>query len=116
MFTKKQIEKAKECKSVDEILALAKENEVKITKAEAEKYFSSLNPESGELADEELDNVAGGCGGDGPACPNCGSKNTDHPTEWSQDSRGNSYWWLSSDYVCKKCAHRWNPNANNSLK
>lgn len=45
---------------MEEILALAKENGVELTEAEAEKYFASLNPEYGNFADEELGNVAGG--------------------------------------------------------
>ena len=41
-------------------MTLAKENGVEITKEEADTYFRQLHPTSGELSDEELDNVAGG--------------------------------------------------------
>ena len=58
-FTKEQIEKAKAAKSVEELLALAKENGMELTEEEAAKYFTEWHKE-GELSDEELDNVAGG--------------------------------------------------------
>ena len=54
------IEKAKQAKSVEELLALAKENGMEITEDEAKAYYAQLSPKSGELSDEELDNVAGG--------------------------------------------------------
>ena len=77
------IEKAKSAKSAEELLALAKENNVEMTADEAATYFAQLNPKSGELSDDDLDNVAGGaCGssvraGDnvrvtsGETCPIC---------------------------------------------
>ena len=52
-------EKAKAAKSAEELLSLAKENGMELTESEAEEYFAQLN-KSGELSDEELDNVAGG--------------------------------------------------------
>ncbi len=60
-FTSEQLTKAKQAKSADELLALAKENGMELTEEEAAKYFAELNKE-GEIADEELDNVSGGCG------------------------------------------------------
>ena len=59
-FTAEQIEKAKGAKSAEELLALAKEVNLEMTEEEAKAYFAQLNPEAGELSDEELDNVAGG--------------------------------------------------------
>ena len=58
-FNTELLEKAKEAKSAEEILSLAKENGMELTEGEAEEYFTQLN-KSGELSDEELDNVAGG--------------------------------------------------------
>ena len=58
-FTPEQITKAKAAKSAEELIALAKENGIALTEEEAAKYFADLHKE-GELADEELDNVAGG--------------------------------------------------------
>ena len=90
-LTPEMIEKAKTAKTVEELLAIAKENGVEMTADEAKIYFEQLNPKSGELDDDDLDNVAGGaCGnsnnstavklGDtvsiisGAACSSCGSK------------------------------------------
>ena len=58
-FNTELLEKAKEAKSTEELLTLAKENGVELTKEETEAYFAQMN-KSGELSDEELDNVAGG--------------------------------------------------------
>ncbi len=54
------IAKAKHAKKPEELLALAKENGVELTEESAKAYFNQLNPKTGELADDELDNVAGG--------------------------------------------------------
>ena len=62
-FTVEQTKKAKTAKSAEELFALAKENGIEMTEEEAAKYFAKLHKE-GELADEELDNVAGGGCGD----------------------------------------------------
>ena len=60
-FTNEQILKAKAAKSVEELLALAKENGVELSEEEAKKYFAEWHRE-GELSDEELQNISGGCG------------------------------------------------------
>ena len=54
------IAKAKEAKSPEELMALAKENGMELTEEAASTYFNQLNPKMGELADDELDNIAGG--------------------------------------------------------
>lgn len=59
-FNKEVIEKAKQAKSIEEMLVLAKESSIELTEEQAHVYFEQLNPKSGELVDEELDNVAGG--------------------------------------------------------
>ena len=59
-FNAEMIEQAKAAKSAEELLALAKANGVEMTADEAKTYFSQLNPTSGELSDDDLDNVAGG--------------------------------------------------------
>ena len=59
-FTPELIEKAKKAKNPDELMSLAKENGVELTEESAAAYFEQLNPKTGELADDELDNVAGG--------------------------------------------------------
>ena len=55
------IAKARTAKSPEELLALAKENGIELTEETAKMYFDQLHPKTGELDDDELDNVAGGC-------------------------------------------------------
>lgn len=65
-ITPELMTKAKEAKSAKELLALAKEHGIELTAGEAEAYYTGLHPASGELSDDELDNVSGGgCGGGG---------------------------------------------------
>ena len=88
-LTPEMIEKAKAAKSAEELLELAKANGFDMSADEAKTCFAQLNPKSGELDDDALDGVAGGCGdsddssgsiGDtvritsGTVCANCGSK------------------------------------------
>ena len=73
------IEKAKVAKSAEELLEIAKQSGVEMTADEAVAYFAQLNPKSGEIDDDDLDNVAGGAckssdsyGDPAPnTCPNC---------------------------------------------
>lgn len=58
-LSKELFEKAKEAKSEEELMSLAKENGAELTSEEAAAYFAQLH-KSGELSDEELGNVAGG--------------------------------------------------------
>ena len=65
-ISKELIETAKTAKSAEELLELAKTENINFTAEEAAKAFAELN-KAGELSDEELDNVSGGCGsGDEP--------------------------------------------------
>lgn len=59
-FKPELIEKAKAAKSAAELITIAKENNVEITNEEAASYFAKLNPQSGDISDEELKSVAGG--------------------------------------------------------
>ena len=82
--------KAREAKSAQEFLSLAKETGVELTEESAKAYYEQIH-KKGELADDELDNVAGGgcyeIGGDRLvvtlinscgrwACQDCGGKDT----------------------------------------
>ncbi len=53
------IEKAKQAKTPEELIAIAKENGTELTEENAKAYFAQLH-KTGELNDDELDNVAGG--------------------------------------------------------
>ena len=57
-FTKEMIEKAKTAKTAEELLTLAKAENIELTAEQAAKAFDELN-KSGELSDEELENAAG---------------------------------------------------------
>lgn len=59
-ISKELLEKARTAKSAKELLEMAKAENIELTE-EAAKAFEELN-KNGELSDEELDNVAGGCG------------------------------------------------------
>ena len=59
-FNEEALAKAKQAKSVEELLTLAKESDVEMTAEQAQEIFARLNQKSGELSDDELDNVAGG--------------------------------------------------------
>lgn len=58
-LTQEFIEKVSTAKSAEEIVALAKENELEIPQDKANTLFAQLN-NSGELSDEDLSAVAGG--------------------------------------------------------
>ena len=59
-ISKELLEKAKTAKTAEELLAMAKAENIELSAEEAEKAFAELN-KTGELSDEELNNVAGGC-------------------------------------------------------
>ena len=60
-ISKELVEKAKTAKTAEELLAMAKAEHIELTEEQAAKAFDGLN-KNGELSDEELDNVSGGCG------------------------------------------------------
>lgn len=73
-LTREIFAKAKETKTVEELVALAKEGGEELKMEQAEQLFARLH-QTGELADEELDNVSGGsCSPYGDSCPKCGCK------------------------------------------
>ena len=62
-LTKELIEKAKTANTAEELLAMAKAENIELTEEQAAKAFAELN-KAGELSDEELENAAGGGCGD----------------------------------------------------
>ena len=93
-FTPELIAKAKAAKSTEELLALAKENNVEMTEEQAKIYFEQLNA-NGTVSDDELDVVAGGCGDDEYIlkCHACGSTEIDD----CHDAINGQY------YRCRNC-------------
>jgi len=57
-LTKEMIEKAMQCETADELIALAKSEGIELPKEEAEAYLAELD--DFELDDAMLKNVAGG--------------------------------------------------------
>lgn len=53
-------EKSKQTNNTEELLALAKENNIELTAEQAKHILAQLNPKTIEFSDEELSNVAGG--------------------------------------------------------
>ena len=62
-ISKELLEKAKQAKTAEELLEMAKAEHIELTAEQVAKAFAELN-KTGELSDEELDNVAGGGCGD----------------------------------------------------
>ena len=61
-ISKELLEKAKQAKTAEELIEMAKEENIELTVEQATKALAKMNKNS-ELSDEELDNVAGGGGG-----------------------------------------------------
>ena len=108
---KELFEKAKGAKSAEELLSLAKANGVELTEEEAAEYFAQLN-KSGEISDEELDNVAGGgcqtkVGGEKYTVYSCGQficKSCGRPGEHKHHV-GNIVTIYPSCELCKYCSY-----------
>lgn len=87
--------KARAAANEEELVALAAEAGVELTREQAQDVYGRLHT-SGELTDDELDDVAGGCGsGEDRYCPKCGSK-LGHATG-------------KGEYVCRKCGSGFDP-------
>ena len=62
-ISKELLEKAKTAKTAEELIEMAKAENIELNAEEAAQAFAKMN-KNGELSDEELDNVSGGCGRD----------------------------------------------------
>lgn len=61
-MNKELIEKARKAESKEELKKLAEEEKIILDDEQAKRLFGELHVK-GELSDDELDNVTGGCGG-----------------------------------------------------
>ena len=97
MMNEEMIIKAKEAKSVEELIALARENGVELNEEDAKMYFEQLNAKKGELSDDELEDVAGGgcLGEEERYCPNCQTR---------LEMRGSCH-GLNYFYRCNNCGY-----------
>ena len=118
-LTPEMIEKAKTAKSAEELFEIAKAGGVEMTADEAATYFAQLNPKSGELDDDDLDNVAGGAGKCGDPtnkdlfpegtkvrykrgnCLRCGTNVWTIKCEWSSNGPNTGGYYLSP--ICDTC-------------
>ena len=69
-ITKEMLAKAMQCRTAEELMALAKTEGMEVTKEEAKAYLAEIYEI--ELEEEELEKVAGGyniCENYGKACP-----------------------------------------------
>ena len=87
-LSEEQKKKIAECKSAEEVLALAKAEGV-------------------ELNDEQLEAVSGGCGGSEIKCPKCGSSNIKIVSQ--QDIKRGQFDAVETvtNYRCLDCNHKW---------
>ena len=118
--------KAKEAKTVEELMALAKENNIELTEEKVNEYFSKLHSETGEISDDELDNVSGGgCLSDDPydtcmadgyclsdyVCNRCGTRGIDFSTGVLRCSG-----CFASDPRCRNCMNSIGDKSGSVLK
>ena len=69
-LTKEMLAKAMQCRTTEELIALAKSEGIEVTKEEAEAYLAEMD--DFELEEEAVEKVAGGyniCENYGKACP-----------------------------------------------
>ena len=103
-FTAEQIARAQRAKSVEELMALAKEEQIELTEEEAETYFAKTAAQSGKLDDDDLDLVTGGgCGG--------GSSEPEVPADYGFPT-GQRVYLLNG--ICPECSKHgyYNPSTN----
>ena len=106
-FTPEQLTKAKAANSAEELLAYANEVGFKLTEDEAKSFFDKWHG-NGELSDDELDNVSGGCGGissDDPHCTECGGLlvwNSRNYPNYNSSGSMNPY----DLFACTQCDHK----------
>ena len=106
---KELIAKAKQAKTPEELYEMAKEVGREMTEESAKEYFAMLHPKTGELGDDELDDVSGG---------GCGTPKDDRMVvtpktscyhfscKYDEWPRGTDMSKISSgilDYYCVKC-------------
>ena len=118
-ISKELSEKAKTAKSAEELLQMAKAENIEMTAEEANKVYAELH-KTGELSDEELDNVAGGCEGEeitepkykegdlvwisgGFACYTCGRYRAFKVTEVHRSPVGKHTYSVA----CPDCGEKW---------
>lgn len=98
-LTPEQLEAAKTCKSPEKLVALAKEQGMDVTLEQAAVF---LDEQAVELADDELENVAGG---------SCGDYEPSENPKWKKAAaaEGRTIFCTASglsEFCCHKCENR----------
>ena len=118
-YSKELLEKARTANSAEELLEMAKAENIELSAEEAAKAFEELN-KNGELSEDELDNVARGCGGQdipnpkykegdlvwisgGFACYTCGRYRAFKVTEVHRSPVGKHTYSVA----CPDCGEKW---------
>ena len=117
-ITKEQLAKAREAKSAEELITLAKAEGIEASEEEIKAQFDAMHKE-GELGYDELDNVSGGgCGGDNKPtkvnvvnfrCPSCGGILDLVRFCYCSYDDGYGYFDL---YDCRDCGKRYRQHEN----
>ncbi|MGN1103608.1 MAG: Nif11-like leader peptide family RiPP precursor [Candidatus Coproplasma sp.] len=126
-LSNEMLEKAKTAKTAEELIKLAKAEGVELSEEEAAKYFAELN-KAGELSDEELDNVAGGCDDEIPEpkyqvgdlldtpkgfpCPTCGVRRAFRVIEVHRSEVGDHTYTIA----CPECGTVFYPDINEHVQ
>ncbi len=99
VVSKEMLEKVRKCESAEELMGLAKENNMEMTQKQAQEWLES-NSKSDEVSEQDLKNVAGG----GEAveerliCSECNAVVITKPGK---------YGIISDLKECKNCGYSW---------
>lgn len=130
-LTKELLEKAKTAKTAEELLEMAKAENIEMTEEQAAKAFADLH-KTGELSDEELENATGGgCSADCCGATENGIYYTFTGDDCNPDDYNRAYlcpicgrpvhWGSWARWYCDPCDKHWDdeyqlkPNLNSGL-
>ena len=106
-ITPELLEEARAAESAESIAAIAREKGIEMGAEEAEAVFAMIHGADGEIADEELDGVAGGgCGEPSRLeCPACGAP---YPSIIKRESFYDQLGpYEHITFECGLCRHTW---------
>ena len=116
-ITNELIEQAKKAESVEALLALAEEKKVDLPLERARKLFAEWHTTK-ELSDEELDSVAGGCGGGSSLkCPYCQSEDVCY-NGYVSSTKGcyGDVWIDIYSYTCNSCGREFEEKVEDPIQ
>ena len=107
-ITSELMDAFRKAESAEEIVEIARENGVEASAEDAKVAYAAFHGAGEAIADEELDNVAGGgCGGGRRqnTCPSCGEAAPDVIDQRTMMDAGGTYAIVT--YRCRQCRHTW---------